>query len=1073
MKLLIRHSHFILIYLGTLLLNCLYLLKWLYTDSSLFASVPHAVTGIAVLQLVWCLFVYSMYQTLDRQQKHAGILHVIAAFVLGCLLQLFNYISYVQFQQTGFHNYVPSLAEAKLHYMGMIFAVWFCFALLVEHATRRQVKKSLYSIILYLFHLEIMCLHYVFFVFFLDNAFRFLTNWWDWEEYTQLLLWWSCTSLPYLIISFFFAIILVVLLAVWIIGASAGFKKDQFHQTVSSDSCRRLVLYVMPNDILRVPSASLYWLCFLFLNGNNASVTRNLSAFRKGNDYYTCCLPYANGELREDNYEDKVCLYIHHLLFASQMAPEKEQKIMNYLQSMEQKGFHVIVHQYFYADSDVSFRELQKKRQSQKLLYAPFLSVKDGITQIPLDYMNQYEARRQAKMVYLDIRQLLLEHGRDPFLENELYNLCIGSGIVAQFYTLLKMAEYCIHIRALCMLCKSDTEDPKICEKIINPSFGTLCSLQEAPELIFQDPELAGALRWLDMLSCAKKTSQIRTRRASYNELCQIMVRLRNRFVGHGTMIYSIDEQVLAPLAAAVHCLIQVFLDGSRHLAPDACILPSIPAFLEAEDRYCYFSGIDRAGYISYLDFFTGRYISTHQDQPLLPIHLDVPACTETSIYHIFPAREKVIPLSGPDAEKARLRFLRKWSSKPVAMWMFYQNTDVFHRMLTDLNCPYMMKTYFEEEYMEKILHQASTPDIYHSFLLETAHCIIHLFEASVWDCILDSWNNAIPFLRKYVMEKSEEGELLPGIPLKIGILGTPSRAVINPYPWMLSLEIQNFDSYEALLGWASNTSAGSYRKKLGKNTGKQGHEWMLFERRTVFYRTLLEELDCPSPLVSPNLYFSGFFKNLFDYEDIETAAMAIFDFLEFTMLCVQYYLLGSQKIQPQKSLVNPDFQSIGEIILSCCPAGAPIYENIHQRYVEIPDHCRKLQERLTQYLPFTIKGSRMDFRNLTRILRLLRNATRGHGFIQAENAAVLWQLLLYYALICCKFLELQDFRLDVSEDSVRIGYADHLVSLSDYFIIQNGVPCPLWELRKQKRQYINYFHGMYVVPDFVNPPQT
>ena len=75
---------------------------------------------------------------------------------------------------------------------------------------------------------------------------------------------------------------------------------------------------------------------------------------------------------------------------------------------------------------------------------------------------------------------------------------------MAQFYTLLKMAEYCIHIRALIMLCGQFPADSRIYEKIINPSFGTLCDLQEEPELIFQDPELAGALRWLDMLSCAK-----------------------------------------------------------------------------------------------------------------------------------------------------------------------------------------------------------------------------------------------------------------------------------------------------------------------------------------------------------------------------------------------------------------------------------------------------------------------------------------------------------------------------------------------------------------------------------------
>lgn len=1072
MKLLRRHHHFVSAWLGTLLFNGLYLLKWVHTNPSAFDPVSEAVVSIALLQFVWCLFVCSMYRSLEKRRKYTAILYVSAAFPLGCLLQLYGYLSYVQSQQAGFYSDVPGLADAKLHYMGMVFAVWFCFVLLVERLCRRPVKKTLHSVIRYLFHLYVTCMHYLFLVFFLDNAFRFLTGWWDWEEYTQTLLWWSYTSLPYLIVSFFFAIVLVTFLAVRIGGAAAGFQKDQFHRTVSSGSCRRLVLYVVPDDILRVPSASPYWLYFLFLNGNNASLTRNLSAFRKGDDYFTCYMAYARQELRAEDFEEKVCLYTHSFLLPPEYNPEQEQKILDFLQSMERKGFHIIVHQHGYAVGDAAFMDIQIRLLNQTLLYSPYLSVTTERARIPLDHMNQYEARREAKKVYLDIRQQLLPDG-DPFLERELYDLCAGYGVVAQFYTLLKMAEYCIHIRALCMLCRRVIADPKVCEKIVNPSFGTLCDLQQEPERIFSDPGLAGALRWLDMLSCAKSTSQIRTRRASYAELCQVMVRLRNRFIGHGTMIYSINEQVLPPLAAAVSRLVQVFLEGAHHLTPDARVLPSmpeysLPAFLETEaGRFC-FAGVDPAGYISYLDFSTGKYVSTHRDRPLEPVHLDIPACEDTDSCPAFPAGERILPLSDPDAEKARRRFLRKWSVRLITMWTFYQDTDVFHRMLADLNCPYMTRPYWEEEYMEKILHRDATPDIYHNFLLETAHCVIHLFEAPVWDRILDSWDGGIPFLRKYVMELAEEGELLPGIPLKIGVLGAPAHALSDPYPWMISLEIQNFDSYEALLGWASNTSAGSFRRKLGKNARKQGAEWSLFLQRTAFYRTLLEELDCPSPLISPNLYFSGFFKNLFDYDDIETSAMAVFDFLEFTMLCVQYYLLGSQGIQPERSLVNPDFQSIGEIILSCCPADEPVYETLHHRSVALPAHCLELQERLTQYLPFAIQGSRMDFKNLTRILRLLRNATRGHGFIQEDNAVILWQLLLYYALICCKLLKLQDFRLDVSDGRVLIGYADGRIPLSDYFIIQNEVPCPLWELKKQKRQYINYFHGMYVVPDLV-----
>ena len=205
--------------------------------------------------------------------------------------------------------------------------------------------------------------------------FRFLTGWSDWEEYTRTLLWWSCTSLPYLIVSFFFAMVLGTFLAIRIIGTAAGFKKDQFHRTVSTDFCRRLVLYVTPDDILRVPSVSPFWLYFLFLNGNNASLTRNLSAFRKGDDYFTCYMTYANQKLREKDYADKVCLYTHSFLFPPELDPEKEQKIQDFLHSMEQKGFHVIVHQHGYAGGDAAFMEIQKELLDQQLLYLSLIHI--------------------------------------------------------------------------------------------------------------------------------------------------------------------------------------------------------------------------------------------------------------------------------------------------------------------------------------------------------------------------------------------------------------------------------------------------------------------------------------------------------------------------------------------------------------------------------------------------------------------------------------------------------------------------------------------------------------------------
>ena len=101
MKLLRRHHNFIYIYIGTFLFNCLYLLKWLHADSALLDPVSDALIGMALLQFIWCLFVYSMYQMLEQNRAYTGIPHILAAFALGCLIQAFNYVNHVQVRHMG------------------------------------------------------------------------------------------------------------------------------------------------------------------------------------------------------------------------------------------------------------------------------------------------------------------------------------------------------------------------------------------------------------------------------------------------------------------------------------------------------------------------------------------------------------------------------------------------------------------------------------------------------------------------------------------------------------------------------------------------------------------------------------------------------------------------------------------------------------------------------------------------------------------------------------------------------------------------------------------------------------
>ena len=128
----------------------------------------------------------------------------------------------------------------------------------------------------------------------------------------------------------------------------------------------------------------------------------------------------------------------------------------------------------------------------------------------------------------------------------------------------------------------------------------------------------------------------------------------------------------------------------------------------------------------------------------------------------------------------------------------------------------------------------------------------------------------------------------------------------------------------------------------------------------------------------------------------------------------------------------------------------------------------------MQDYLPLEISGEEMDFANLTYILKLLRNTTRAHGVIREEHVGVLWSLLLYYAMMCAMFLDLEHFSLFVSGDhkiraGYQEGYKDGYTEMKEYFVLNKAVPCPLWEYRNGRRYYINYFFGNYVIPDIVD----
>lgn len=393
------------------------------------------------------------------------------------------------------------------------------------------------------------------------------------------------------------------------------------------------------------------------------------------------------------------------------------------------------------------------------------------------------------------------------------------------------------------------------------------------------------------------------------------------------------------------------------------------------------FTGFDKEGYRDYLDFSEGKYLTLEKGGGEEAAHVRIPACSENR------EKEKTRILNGAFEErvscdaktgKKRAEFLKV--HKRTGVWNFYGSTDIFERWNEDVWGNHINKAYFEEKYVRDILQTEPDPVLFHLFLMESeADRVIHLFDGETWDKIHQKWDEGISFILSYVYNLSGEGELLPMVPVRIGVVGETEYPVESPCSWIRSLEVEQFDSYAALLELAGEPVAEKY--------------------------------------------------------------------------------------------VNPDFEALGENILKFVRKGTESWDRLYNGIFILPEACRKLHEKLQELLPYEITGETMDFRGLVHILRLLRNATRGHGTIQEDQAAVLWNLLLYYSLMCGSFLNLKNFGLYVSDGRVFAGYENNYENgyreMSDYFMADGNVPCILWEAKKKIRRYINYFYGNYVVPDY------
>ena len=858
-----------------------------------------------LMQILWFIFVSWSFRSYKQGKKGTIVGRILlpaaGAFGYGMLMT-------VVWFWTG--NRMSQLIPGFVFYVGGFFCIWFICMLLLGFLAEITIKNTTLSVGTQI--LQMISRIYAFLI-------SPLWYYWFYAEGFSYDAYWVPFMVKHIVvlmslIKYFllYAVVIAVLGAVFIVGLSyllLPSEKEDEQNVNTAEECRRLIVYAAPSEILYGGNLSIQWLCFLMDNGNTTARARHMAAFMQGENLVSSLQQYVTRKVDAEKFEEKIFLCWEEEGSQLTFTKTQKEKINYFLKEMETAGFKVIVNQHVW-----SMQKGMEELVPERILYNEYPVRISNANHIPMELIREYDVQKNVRNVYLEIQEFLASKEMDPFLQDCGKRLCFGEGTVAQFYNLLKMAEYCIHRRALYALSKKESVQKYTEEQLRSVSFGTWREFQNMPELVLEDPVLAEQVRTLDKLAARDDKSNIKMKKVPYDEITRVMVNLRNRFVGHGTMIYSINGEFLYPMANAVLQILRVYEEQRCELNENILLLSGrteypVKGIWKKEGLTYLFNGIDVMGYRDYLNYDTGAFLTVEPDGSREIVKAPVLNCKKPdAVYQIM---EKAYKEVSEEQKAAKEKFIQKY--KKASLWDVRGNSEAFAGIETDLQTKFLTKEIYQEQFNMSEFHE--------DLLRMDIDKVLHLWDSEGWDCMGDAWKDPMPVDEAYLFSMLLDGEFLPKAPIRIGVLGESKYPFSNKYAWIRSLEMKTFETYPAIISWAGNAPVS--KSRLNKMDKRRLKDQSGFAESDVTYQRVLSELGCPSLLQSENIYMAGFFKNIFDYEDASTSTMALFDFIEFMMQSVQYTLMELNHISVAKNVVNPDLQKTGKLIMKYAQDGS------------------------------------------------------------------------------------------------------------------------------------------------------
>lgn len=203
-------------------------------------------------------------------------------------------------------------------------------------------------------------------------------------------------------------------------------------------------------------------------------------------------------------------------------------------------------------------------------------------------------------------------------------------------------------------------------------------------------------------------------------------------------------------------------------------------------------------------------------------------------------------------------------------------------------------------------------------------------------------------------------------------------------------------------------------------------------------------------------------------------SVMALLDYEEMILRLISlYYFVNPEATVEMKRnrLLQGNFLTMGKFIGECAVIDEERKARLDRVY-DIPELMKYYIEKLWLYAYITFEGDKINFYGLLSLTLAIRNKLVAHGTLNKDGEYLAWGVMFYATALLNEYLDIDHFKLVLQETGYRFGYetkTESLIDVDKLIIESDGKPCfaNTAATGREKLNYINYFNGDLIVPNF------